>query len=422
MIAQLRETVADLRSDLDALCSLLTKEGVISAKGLAQEKHLQRVAVTCRACPSTFVFDINGVALAASRLMTRDDHAGLRTTSKHMSQCMSATSSAVIPSKILVADLEGPTELFDTTSGRWETLPSMREGRTKQVSAVTRGRLYVCGGWNPGDRRFTNSAFCFDQLQKGWRSLRPMSFRRAGAAPAVVGDHLFVSGGSEGSGRRHNSVERFDTLSEVWEAQPAMARERLGAGAAVIRGRINVVGGSAGSGVTTTFAERFDGAWTTVPPMTHSRSLCTTAVVAEKLYVCGGEAGRTHITVERFDPTHETWELLRPTLHHRRHTTVAVIRDRLYLVGGRGDGGVALDAVESYDPETDSWEESTPLLNARSGAKVARVNGCLYVMGGSGQRLDDLTSVERFDPVTGRWEALPDMTVTGNRLVAAVHA
>ena len=144
MISQLRETVADLRSDLDALCSLLVKEGVISAKGLAQEKHLQRVAVTWRACPITFVFDINGIALAATRFMRRDDHAALRTTSKHMLQCMSATSSAVIPSNILVAGVNGRSELFDTTSGRWETLPRMREGRSSPVSAVIRGRLYVC--------------------------------------------------------------------------------------------------------------------------------------------------------------------------------------------------------------------------------------------------------------------------------------
>ena len=108
MIAQVRET--------------LIKEGMISAKGLAEEKHLQRVAVSCRACPLKFFFDINGTALAATRFMTRDDHAFLRTTSNNMSQSMSVTSSAVIPSKVLVADLEGHTELFDTTSGRWETL------------------------------------------------------------------------------------------------------------------------------------------------------------------------------------------------------------------------------------------------------------------------------------------------------------
>ena len=43
MIAQLRETFAHLRSDHDALCSLLIKKSMISTKGLAQEKHLQRI-------------------------------------------------------------------------------------------------------------------------------------------------------------------------------------------------------------------------------------------------------------------------------------------------------------------------------------------------------------------------------------------
>ena len=65
--------------------------------------------------------------------------------------------------------------------------------------------------------------------------------------------------------------------------------------------------------------------------MTRSRCPCTTAVIAVKLYVCGGEGGRAHFTVERFDPAHETWEL-RPPLHQRVGATVAVQRDRLYLL------------------------------------------------------------------------------------------
>ena len=128
--------------------------------------------------------------------------------------------------------------------------------------------------------------------------------------------------------------------------------------------------------------------------MTPPRALCSTAVIVEKLYVCGGEARRTHITVERFDPTHETWELLRPTLHRRVDATVAVLRDRLFFVGGVGDDDVAVNSVESYDPDTDSWAESAPLLNARCGAKVARVNGALYVF-------RDVSLAERFDPFAG---------------------
>ena len=148
-----------------------------------------------------------------------------------------------------------------------------------------------------------------------------------------------------------------------------------------------------------------------------TRCPCSTAVIAQKLYVCGGEDGRAANTLERFDPAHDTWELLRPPLHRRRLTTVAVLRDSLYFVGGVGDDGVdiVLDSVESYDTVTDSWEESAPLLNARCVAKVARVNGALFIFGGFGQELDELASVERFDPVTGRWEALPDMTVHGRQ-------
>ena len=247
-----------------------------------------------------------------------------------------------------------------------------------------------------------------------------MSVPRSDAASAVVGDHMYVCGGLDVSLRQHNSVERFDTLSEVWEAQPAMAQKRFKARAAVIRKRIYVVGGF--SNPTTCSVERFDGAWTTVPPVT--RCPCSTAVIAQKLYVCGGEDGRAANTLERLDPSLQTWELLRPPLHRRRLTTVADLRDSLYFDGGVGDDGVdiVLDSVESYDTVTDSWEESAPLLNARCVAKVARVNGALFIFGGFGQELDELASVERFDLVTGRWEALPDMTVTGDSLVAAIHA
>ena len=125
------------------------------------------------------------------------------------------------------------------------------------------------------------------------------------------------------------------------------------------------------------------------------------------------------------DAAVETWELIRPTLH-RVGATVAVLRDQMYLVGGVGDDRRFLDSVECGDPDTECWEESTPTLDARSEANVARVSGCLYVIGGGARNarggFSFLRSAERFDPVTGWWEALPDMTVTQARVVAAIHA
>ena len=214
----------------------------------------------------------------------------------------------------------------------------MREPRSHPMSAVIRGCLYVCGGWNRRNVTPSSSVESFDPLQNRWRSLRPMSVPRVGAASAVVGHHMYVIGGMTVGGRLLNTVGRLNTTSEVWEAQPAMVQSRNDPGAAAIRERIYAVGGTVDNRRTRTrTAERFGGAWTTLPPMTHRRSQCSTAVIANKLYACGCEDGTAPNTVERFDPAHDTWALLRPTLHHRVGATVAVLRDRLYLLGGRSD-------------------------------------------------------------------------------------
>ena len=146
------------------------------------------------------------------------------------------------------------------------------------ASAVIRERLYVCGGWNPGDGRITSSASRFDPLQKRWRSLRPMSVLRARAA---VGDHMYVCGGVDDSFRPHNAVERFDTLSEVWEVQQAMARGRWGASTWSAASLAVVQNARVPSSALTVHGPR-------LPPMTRRRVLCTTAVVARKLHVSGG--------------------------------------------------------------------------------------------------------------------------------------
>lgn len=414
VLAQVRETLSVLRADHEALCALLIEGGIVSVRGLAQMKMQQRSVAMRRACPLYYTLDMKGIAVTATRFMTRDDHVRLRTTSKEMSVSLSATSPAVAPSKILVADDRVSAELFDTRSCRWEPLPLV-EHHKDRVSAVIRGRLYVCGGWNAA------SAQCFDPLQNTWRSLHPMAVLRWGAAAAVVGDHLYVCGGRKGV-RLLCSTERLDTWSEVWEASPAMAQGRQFAGAAVIGGRIYVVGGLVHlDGTSTSSAERFGGAWTTLPRMAQRRVCCSTAVIANRLYVSGSEhfnIQNVPSSLERFDPALGTWAPLRPMLHRRFFAATACLRGRLFVCGGRENswqGGV-LQSVECYDPHTDSWEEAAPMSHARCGPKVATANGCLYVFGG-GPR-----SAERFDPVTGRWEVLPAMTVGEVSLVAAIRA
>lgn len=196
---------------------------------------------------------------------------------------------------------------------------------------------------------------------------------------------------------------------------------RKNAGAAAIRERIYVVGGIVGCGNDTNSAERFGAqadirlcsrypgrfCWATLPPMAYRRCGVSTSVITSRLYVSGGMTTNDIFgTVERFDPALGTWELLQALLP-RLNCTTAVLRDRLFLCGGRAanDDRKVLTSVECYDPDTDTWEESTPMLNARCGAKAASISGCLYVFGGfASEEHAPLTSTERFDPATRRWE------------------
>ena len=101
-----------------------------------------------------------------------------------------------------------------------------------------------------------------------------------------------------------------------------MHRERISAGVAVIRGHVHVVGG----------AELFQdisadrllpaGNWQTLPDMNVGRLNFSTAVVADKLYVCGGSQ---ESSVERFDLDVGVWELLEPMFRERHNAAVAVL-------------------------------------------------------------------------------------------------
>jgi len=221
----------------------------------------------------------------------------------------------------------------------------------------------------------------------------------------------------------------LNVSSEVWEVQPPMRQGRWLAGAAVVREHIYVVGGvSTGhprmSDEATSSAERFGGAWFTLPPMSHCRSRCSTAVIHNKLYVSCREGHGGQSSLERFDPPLDMWELLKPMLHRRVYTTIVGLRDRLYVCGGVDNARSVLNSVECYDPSTDSWEASAPMLHARHNAQPVRANNCLYVFGcatrGNTRSFFTWMSAERFDPVTRTWKALPDPRFEP-MLVAAIH-
>ena len=149
----------------------------------------------------------------------------------------------------------------------------------------------------------------------------------------------------------------------------------------------------------------------------YARQGFATAVVADKLYVCGGL--RT-ASVERFDPEVGVWEQLQPMSEERACAAVTISHGQLYMCGGRGHQDRPLCSMERFDPTHNTWEGLAPVMHARVAARVLEIDGRLFVSGGRGAGGASLNSAERFEPATGRWERLPDTTQRRKHLHLAV--
>ena len=68
-----------------------------------------------------------------------------------------------------------------------------------------------------------------------WQPLPPMRLPRWGSGVAVLGNEVYIAGGSDSHSRLY-SVERFDMMSLQWSAAPHMTVPRNGVGLIAHRG------------------------------------------------------------------------------------------------------------------------------------------------------------------------------------------
>ena len=402
----------ETRGLLDALCKVLIDAGVVSEQRLLAEAHRQSFAAVRRSHPCGWgmslwrVFQSRAVAYnVASCFVNKRDSAGLRIASKAFATCMAEVSSAMVRPKVLVWGgdrlAQDSVEIFYPVFNTWETSPSAQEFREEAASAVTNGRLYVCGGEQYNTKSPSTSLDCFDPVLGIWQALPSMSQGRECHAAAVVGADLYVYGGSsDGRRRTLRSAEVFDTVTNTWQSLPAMVHPRFWAGAAVIRNHVYMVGGD----FSVSSSERLPptGNWQELPPMNEARICFSTAVIADRLYVCGG-IGRT--SLERFDPEVGVWELLQPMLEARNGASVAVLHGQLYVCGGMEP----LSSVERFDPAHNTCERLTSMSHARTRGSALEIDGRLFICGGRGADGEGLNSAEWFEPARGRWEPLRGM-------------
>ena len=102
----------------------------------------------------------------------------------------------------------------------------MKKRRKYSGVAVMGGHVYVFGGCD-GSTTHT-SAEVYDPVMDHWAFAAPLLCPRSGMGVAVLHGFIYVIGGSN-NGTPLSSVEQYDPLSNRWAVGPSMAtpRDRL---------------------------------------------------------------------------------------------------------------------------------------------------------------------------------------------------
>jgi hypothetical protein len=143
------------------------------------------------------------------------------------------------------------TAVFDPATDVWTQLAPMPTPRNHHAAAAIRGKIYVVGG-RPGNLA-NNEAF--DPIGNTWTAKTPMPTPRSGIAAAALRNQIHVFGG-EGNRAVPTGIfsehESYDPALDSWTRFEPMPTPRHGIGAAVVGNRIFIPGGSPIEGFGTT--------------------------------------------------------------------------------------------------------------------------------------------------------------------------
>mgnify|MGYP001267179694 CR=1 FL=1 len=219
-----------------------------------------------------------------------------------------------------------------------------------------------------------------------WREGTPMTTARALGGAALIGEDIYVIGGTGTTGSKA-VVESYDGIGDIWRVQNALPDGMQNFGVAAIDGRLFVAGGYASGQPNVAQSSMWtlqppENVWTEGPKMPSPRTGHGAVAVDGKLYVIGGK-GPDADRVLIYDPAEERWTTGPAAMPQARaQLAVVAVAGKIYAIGGRGADGAASARVDIYDTATRQWSRGADLPKPRQGHVAAVIGGRIHVTGG----------------------------------------
>ena len=234
-------------------------------------------------------------------------------------------------------------------------------------------RMYAIGGFGysesgpyPNLRTFF-SVEIYDPITDKWTEAAPMFSSRESFGCAVLGDHIYVAGGSSNRVSRLDTFERYSIADNTWESLPDMLEPRCNLALVALDEYLYAIGGYDGyHGFD--MVERFcpsDTEWHECTPMLIPRPDAAYVALDGYIYAIGGDSeSHTRTTLERYDPKTDSWCLLSPLSRGFEQLQFTCYKGMIHVMCRVYRSWPLLEFFV-YNPFTDRWSNSTRLPTGR---------------------------------------------------------
>ncbi len=256
-------------------------------------------------------------------------------------------------------------EVYDPVTDKWTSKTSMPTARTGFAMTTYDNKIYVIGG-SVGDS-FIGNVEVYDTLANSWQTLASMPTPRADLSAHVINGKIFLIGGKTYSSvspyyTQTNINQVYDIAANTWSNNASMPTALQGYASTVVGNKIYIIGGSRqsinGIDSSTNALQIYDAqtdTWTTGKTMnaasSYGAAVATSGTIAPaKIYSIGGYSsgafsGRNHI----YDIGQNSWADGPNMPTARAYLGLAVVSDMIYAIGGF-DGTNWLSSVEEFRP------------------------------------------------------------------------
>lgn len=142
--------------------------------------------------------------------------------------------------------------IYDPAEDSWEELPSLPAHRHHCIAAEIDGKIYIVSGREVVIEEVQPESYVFDPVDLSYTEVAPILTPRGGAAGGALGGRIYVFGG-EGNTNDPQGVfheaEVYDPQLDTWSSLPDLGVPRHGFGAAVIGDKMYLPGGSTSQGI-----------------------------------------------------------------------------------------------------------------------------------------------------------------------------